>query len=559
MKRFTKSLMALALLIGGATTANASYQIGTKYTSVASLSGHVFAIAQETAGKAFYGPTGGYGHEVGFDAYATAFSDNVNFYYFKLVDIPADKIAEDPSLADYTLIRACKADGSFYTFWGDSENGYLNANTYCIFLLGKTAKNLGQDYDYGAVWKVEYVDGKGFTIQNKYTGDKYLNDAGSPNYDEPTYFTFAEVEEVPEDEPLYDKTIPDGYVNLISNGDLEGSGLGNFAVNDWPSGEVKHDVRVVEDPSDASNHVIVVTSNDAATQDYESQVFFTLPESQHFNVGDKVRLRMRIKAVNKQSGASSQFHNAPGAYVFWNGVGSLNFKEKWSNFDSGEVTVSASQYNDNGAGPSRTIAFNLSDVDGGSSNTFYFDEIQLLVNRAPKEFSVTTAEWGTYSFDNPVSFGGDVKAYPATYDAGVVTLHPVTTLAVNTGVIVNADAGDYNASVIPDASVVAEENDLKVSNGSVTGNGTIFALGKKNGVVGFAKVKTDVAVPAGKAYLVIPAAGREFLGFGEDATGVETLKQEVKAGNQYFNLAGQRVAQPTKGLYIVNGKKVIVK
>ena len=26
-----------------------------------------------------------------------------------------------------------------------------------------------------------------------------------------------------------------------------------------------------------------------------------------------------------------------------------------------------------------------------------------------------------------------------------------------------------------------------------------------------------------------------------------------------YNLAGQRVAQPTKGLYIVNGKKVIIK
>jgi len=27
----------------------------------------------------------------------------------------------------------------------------------------------------------------------------------------------------------------------------------------------------------------------------------------------------------------------------------------------------------------------------------------------------------------------------------------------------------------------------------------------------------------------------------------------------FYNLAGQRVAQPAKGLYIVNGKKVIIK
>ena len=31
-------------------------------------------------------------------------------------------------------------------------------------------------------------------------------------------------------------------------------------------------------------------------------------------------------------------------------------------------------------------------------------------------------------------------------------------------------------------------------------------------------------------------------------------------GNEkFYNLAGQRIAQPTKGLYIVNGKKYIVK
>ena len=46
-----------------------------------------------------------------------------------------------------------------------------------------------------------------------------------------------------------------------------------------------------------------------------------------------------------------------------------------------------------------------------------------------------------------------------------------------------------------------------------------------------------------------------------DATGIANVakSQEQTANSQYFNLAGQRVAQPTQGLYIVNGKKVIVK
>ena len=44
------------------------------------------------------------------------------------------------------------------------------------------------------------------------------------------------------------------------------------------------------------------------------------------------------------------------------------------------------------------------------------------------------------------------------------------------------------------------------------------------------------------------------------STGINAVKREAITNNgEYYNLAGQRVAQPTKGLYIVNGKKVVIK
>ena len=44
----------------------------------------------------------------------------------------------------------------------------------------------------------------------------------------------------------------------------------------------------------------------------------------------------------------------------------------------------------------------------------------------------------------------------------------------------------------------------------------------------------------------------------KDGTAISAVKaQKAAAADEYFNLAGQRVAQPTKGLYIVNGKKII--
>ena len=48
---------------------------------------------------------------------------------------------------------------------------------------------------------------------------------------------------------------------------------------------------------------------------------------------------------------------------------------------------------------------------------------------------------------------------------------------------------------------------------------------------------------------------------GEGTTGISTLNVErgTLNDNSYYMLDGRRVAQPTKGLYIVNGKKVIIK
>jgi hypothetical protein len=42
-------------------------------------------------------------------------------------------------------------------------------------------------------------------------------------------------------------------------------------------------------------------------------------------------------------------------------------------------------------------------------------------------------------------------------------------------------------------------------------------------------------------------------------SGIKTIKNEVAGDGAYYNLQGQRVDNPTKGLFIHNGKKVILK
>ena len=67
-----------------------------------------------------------------------------------------------------------------------------------------------------------------------------------------------------------------------------------------------------------------------------------------------------------------------------------------------------------------------------------------------------------------------------------------------------------------------------------------------------------------RCYFTVPAAAARSLSFDVDeegnTTGVADINRETITNNgDFFNLAGQRVAQPTKGLYIVNGKKVVIK
>jgi hypothetical protein len=97
-------------------------------------------------------------------------------------------------VANGYLLRLITPQGTEYSIWGN--RGYLNGFSTvadCSFVLGLNNQN-GQDVANGAVWEIEYVDDKGFTLKNKYT-NKYLHDARSAQQVEPKYFTFCTLSE----------------------------------------------------------------------------------------------------------------------------------------------------------------------------------------------------------------------------------------------------------------------------------------------------------------------------------------------------------------------------
>lgn len=180
----------------------------------------------------------------------------------------------------------------------------------------------------------------------------------------------------------------------------------------------------------------------------------------------------------------------------------------------------------------------------------------LLLYRTPKTVTIGSAGYATFSADKAVKIQG-VTAYAAKLNGNTVTLTPVTEVPANTAVILEGAADTYNFTVL-DAAAAIDNNDLLVSDGNASGS-NIYVLADGANGVGFYKLASSDKVPAGKGYLTIGSgAAPEFLGFGGDATGINEVKA-VEAKGEFFNLAGQRVAKPAKGLYIANGKKVIIK
>lgn len=162
--------------------------IAEEFTSVESLYNKAFALVNKETGKVLYGSKD---QNLAYDVPANAFVETNSGYYFKI-----DKAAG----VEGNLLRLMTPAGAEYTFWGDKK-GYLNsqpATGWCSFILDLNNQN-GQDIENGAVWEIEYVDGKGFTLKNVGTG-LYLNDAAPAKYEEPAYWTFCTIKgfEAPE-------------------------------------------------------------------------------------------------------------------------------------------------------------------------------------------------------------------------------------------------------------------------------------------------------------------------------------------------------------------------
>lgn len=191
---------------------------------------------------------------------------------------------------------------------------------------------------------------------------------------------------------------------------------------------------------------------------------------------------------------------------------------------------------------------------------------------ATETVSVSEAGYATYATNYNVVVPEDenVKVMTVTVNEGnsTITLHEIpanTVIPAGTGILVKAAAGNHDFVVTSDKSEESEaltKNDLKAATADKTSDGsTFFALTKMDTKVGFAVVNKGVVIPTGKAYLEVPEGNThaaKFFGLDGEATGINSVKT-AKADGAYYTLEGVKTTKPVKGIYIHNGKKIVVK
>ena len=211
-------------------------------------------------------------------------------------------------------------------------------------------------------------------------------------------------------------------------------------------------------------------------------------------------------------------------------------------------------------------------VDGTCANLALQDNYPF---EAPADFTATEATYtsvinseakaGTLCLPFEATIATtNVKAYTLAYATGdAATATEVTTIPANTPVLLNG-SGDAtftglgaitaNAANVRDALTGVFEKTFVPAGSYVLQNG--------DEGLGFYKVAADNTIEAKpfRAYLTATSPARSLkINFAGAATGIESVAAETQQNGQYFDLQGRRVAQPTKGLYIVNGKKMMVK
>lgn len=183
------------------------------------------------------------------------------------------------------------------------------------------------------------------------------------------------------------------------------------------------------------------------------------------------------------------------------------------------------------------------------------------------------------SYGNMALTGTDLKIYDVTVDGNKLNLtqHEGNLVAQGEGVLVKASTD--NITVAPTEETVTAHHEYGTSTLLVATPGikqevtpeagyklyrlTYNNTKTKEGLGFFSTTSSNnIQAQPGKAYLKVKTTQSASLkGFliNPQPTGVEAIGVDADCDNTIYDLSGRRVENPSNGIYIQNGKKILVK
>ena len=200
----------------------------------------------------------------------------------------------------------------------------------------------------------------------------------------------------------------------------------------------------------------------------------------------------------------------------------------------------------------------------------YADDIEPITLTA-NDAGGTLGRWCTYYnglADVTVAEGTTVYTAKLNNQGGV-TLTPTGSQIIKRGeaVLLNSSDNITLSSAADSGDGVYTGNELQGVDVATAqaANTTYYVLSKKDDKFGFFKLANTKKLGANKAYLAVANSNaREFYGFDIDVEATEIVNTDYsdnadKGDGQIYDLQGRKVQQPVRGIYVQNGKKIVVK
>ena len=464
------------------------------------------------------------------------------------------------------------------------------------------------DIEYGTEWtsiEVEAIVSADHTQASSGKGFQSVAFNLSTMQDGNTVY-FDDIKLEVKDQDSGDDTL-EGYVNFLRKGTLSADKINSYTSFTGRDGKVGQDVqaRVVNDPVDGQPALNVTTigwnassilknaegtdSLDAEGEpvygyyyikeegdtlknsqgnygmdDWQTQFFATVKHA--FKEGENYKFvlwgraaRVDGQPLEEEISIDTQVHTMPGQYKHYDFVGSLSLNEEWQRFEF-EQDITSDQ-----TGTS-TVAFNLN-IYKDADNTYYFRNIEFCCNEAD-----ATDEERTLGEENaPLPIPAKDQETTVNFDmsSAISTLlvEDFKEFLLDNNMKTQAAEGAYNedpVSIGQDGAAL-DENGVAVADGGVICFDVDPDASNNNiAVMTIANLGTEFSADQTiNSRICFMHKGWYYvynLQFVDPVIYNNISNVAVqKTNSTIYDLTGRKVSKPTKGIYIMNGKKFVQK